>query len=194
MRRIVVASVAALSIVMAGCGVKVQTGQTQDEAIESAERRANIMRRDWAAQLQSASPVGMASMVGTRIDSTAGTLFGFGERVLDEWRKANAGRGAQVPASEMRQIVDAWVRSQQPILEAYEDNINKGMAEVQATNHFDRPTLDLLEQMVRQYDAVYSKVFFPNGSADDYQDNLMQERKQLERLSDDYHRQVANYR
>ncbi len=181
-------------LVAGGCGVKVQTGQTPDEAVESSDRRADIMRREWASQLATASPLMKANMVATRIDSTAALFLGFGQQVIDEWLKANRGRGVEVPASEMREVVDAWIGTQRPIIDAHEDNINQGMREVEATSYFDRPILDKLRDMVRQYDAIYSAVFFPNGTVDDYNDALIRERTVLYELSEEVHRDLERYR
>ena len=187
-------SVLAAMLLLAGCGIKVQTGQSPEEEVETSERRADLMRRQWASQLAAASPVMMADMVATRIDSTAAMYVGFGERVIDEWRKANIGRGTEVPATEMRDVVDAWVQTQRPILAAHEDNITEGVRLVEESRYFDAPLLDRLNEMVQQHDAIYSTVFYPNGTVEDYNDAIIRERTALVKMSEEFHRKLEGYR
>jgi hypothetical protein len=182
-------------IVMAvstGC-VKIQTGQTVEEATESNEFKARQIRSEWALQLNSATPLRTAELVKMHIDSVSAMYLRYGFKVADEWHKGNEGRGKVVDAGEMRQVVDAWVFTQKPILNAYEDNLEFGLTRVKESRFFQAETLALLERMAEQFYANRSIVFYPNQDVEYYESRLIEAQKATESLSRELGLEIGKY-
>ncbi len=109
---------------LVGCSaIKIETGQTQQEAVATSESQARRIRSEWADRLLSASPPEMVQLLVRHVDSVSARYVIYGFHVVDEWQQGNSGRGENVPDDEMRQVVDAWTKNQQPILTAWEDNL-----------------------------------------------------------------------
>ena len=181
------------ALLTAGGCVKIETGQTIEEAEASSEDRAGRLRSDWAGRIQRSSPLQVGQLLKMHIDSTAARYVEYGFRIAREWETGSQGRGEIIPADEMTTIVEGWNRGQKPILKADEDNLEYAWAELQAGRHFDRTTEDLFKQMVNQYYEVYSIVFYPVGTVADYEESLYQVRSETERLSTELDRMLAGY-
>lgn len=156
--------------------VKIETGQTLDEAIESNEFRAKEMRVEWRQTLdRTAGDKARALIVKERIDSTSALIIRYGYKVADEWRKGNEGRGVPIESAEMRQVVNAWVATQKPYLLAYEDNIEYGIGLVKETRlhaGFPEEVYALFDSLALHYYSTYSAVFYPNNEVDTYEEML----------------------
>lgn len=176
----------------AGC-VKIETGQTIEEAEASSEDRAGRIRSDWADRIQGSSPRQMAELLKIHIDSTTARYVDYGFRIGREWETGNRGRGEVIPADEMTTIVEGWNRAQKPIMTADEDNMEYAWAELKATRHFDPTSLDLFKQLVDKYYEVYSVVFYPAGTVGDYEESLYRVRLATERVSIELGRILEGY-
>ena len=163
--------------------VKIETGQTHEEAVASAESEARRLRVEFAGQMQRATPPTQARIVIGHVDSTAARLSAFGFEVAREWRRGNAGRGSEVPDTEMRRVVNAWVDRQQPILSAWEDNLEYGLNGIKESRHFPAQFLELMERLADSYYELYSTVLFPSGSVDEYEDAVDRARRNVETVS-----------
>lgn len=168
--------------------VKIQTGQSLDEAVESNEIRAKEIRIQWRAELDRTSDdKDRALLVKNRIDSTAATIIRYGFNVAGEWHKGNDGRGAPIEASEMRQVVNSWVAAQKPYLMAFEDNIEYGIrlvGETRKYGRFSEEAYNLFDSLASQYYNTYSSVFYPNDNVSSYEENLFSAQSRHRELSD----------
>jgi len=191
-KSLLVAIVLSALLTSAGC-VKIETGQTVEEAEASSEDRAGRIRSDWAGRIQRSSPRQIGELLKMHIDSTAAKYVDYGFRITREWETGNRGRGEVIPADEMTTIVEGWNRAQKPILKADEDNMEYAWEELKAAHLFDPTTLDLFKQLVDQYYDVYSIVFYPVSTVGDYEESLHRARSATERVSTDLGRMLEGY-
>ncbi len=187
--------VTAASMLFISCSaIKIETGQTQEEAIESAEVQAKQIRVDWANRLQQAEPVEMARLLIQYIDTVMTNNVAYGLNVVaEQWRQGNAGRGEDVPDSEIREMVGIWTETQQPIMAAYEDNIEYGLQRIKEPGYFDQSFLNLLNQFVDQHYKVYSAVFYPSGNVEEYENSLDRIQRETETLSSQLTAELDRY-
>jgi len=172
------------ALLVSSCSaIKIETGQTQEEAVQSAEARAKQIRSDWANRFQQATPLEMARLLSRHVDSVSAWYVAYGFDVAAQWREGNTGRGEIVPDREMREVVAVWTERQQPILVAYEDNLEYGLEQIKETGHFGQDLLDLLSEFADQYYKVYSAVFYPSGSVEEYEETLNRIKHETESLS-----------
>ena len=135
-----------------------------------------------------------ATPAKTFIDSVAASYFRFGSDLANQWYQGNEGRGEDVPASEMRQMIDGWLDSNQPLLQGYEDVVEYGWERLKEIGFFDGRTEDLLQESMDNYYEVYSAVFYPTGVLRDYEERLERLRFDTEQLSRDIQDDIARYR
>ena len=168
-----------LTVVIAatsGC-VKIETGATVEEATESNEVRAKQIRSQWADRLSRVNgDKERAIILKEHIDSVSAVYIRYGFNVANEWRKGNEGRGKVIEASEMRLVVDAWVKTQRPILMAYEDNMEYGIRLVRdskSSEPLPSEAHNLLDSLANQYYNTYSVVFYLNNTVEFYEGELL---------------------
>ena len=170
-----------------GC-IKIETGATVEEATESNEVRAKQIRSQWAERLYRVNgDRERAIILKEHIDSVSAVYIRYGLSVAEEWRKGNMGRGQVIEASEMRLVVDAWVKTQRPILMAYEDNMEYGIRLVKDSKSSEPLPLQaysLLDSMANQYYNTYSAVFYPNNNVEIYEEELLKARERHRGFSD----------
>lgn len=175
MRAVAVISLLALvSGLWLGCqSVKISTGPPTDEqATSSSEARAKELKTEWYSRLNAASPPQKMALVLDLVDSTAAQLVRYGYRIADLWHDANRGSGREVPDTEMRQVVENSIRNDLPLLESFEEMLEFGVAEILRAEYFDDPAIGALKAFQEQYYDVYSAVFYPAGTVDDYEYRL----------------------
>jgi hypothetical protein len=177
--------VAVLAGVSVGC-VKIETGRTPEEARESADVRAKTIRGEWASRLMDKTPPQIADLVAGLISSVTRQYLDYGGKVAEQWREATAGRGQEVSAEEMRRVVSAWTKSEQPILTANEDNIEYGVQRLRETGHLNSDGVDLLDRIVAEYYNTYTAVFLPAGKVDDYETRMTEQRRKNERATEEF--------
>ena len=170
-----------------GC-IKIQTGATAEEAAESNEVRAKRIRSQWADRLSRVNgDQERAIILKEHVDSVSAVYIRYGFSVAGEWRKGNEGRGKVVEAAEMRQVVDAWVKTQRPILMAYEDNMEYGIRLVRdskSSEPLPREAYGLLDSLANQYYNTYSAVFYPNNTVEFYEEELLKAQKRHRSFSE----------
>ena len=179
-------AVAMASLIVTSC-VKIETGQTPDEAKASSEARASQIRSEFALQMRGATPPDIAALMATHFERVTGAYFQFGNEVIKQWEEGEKGRGQAIDGAEMRKFVTAWTDGQQPILTAYDDNLEYAFAQLEQSQYFRESFLHEVQALVDKYYEAYSVVFLPTGSLDDYKYKLDQERYSAEN-------QVAGYR
>ena len=123
-------------------------------------------------------------MLVRHVDSVSARYVIYGFHVVDEWQQGNSGRGENVPDDEMRQVVDAWTKNQQPILTAWEDNLEYALQLIKESGFFDTGFLQMLQKLADQYYRVYSTVFYPAGDVEKYEIALQETQREIETLSD----------
>lgn len=175
------------------CGLKIETGQTVDEATESNQQRASRIRANWAEQLRDKPPVTMAELVKTHIDSVSAMYLRYGYQIVDQWQQGNEGRGQPVDASEMREVVNMWVVTEKPILKAYEDNLEYGLRLVRDARHYDQSTMELFDQLARAYYDCHSVVFYPNNNVEVYEEKLIETERRISQLSEELDQRLRVY-
>jgi len=173
--------------------IKIETGQTHDEAVESAKEQAKQIRANWANRFQQATPQEMARLISRHVDTITARYIAYGFQVAAQWREGNEGRGMEVPDSEMREIVLVWTEKQQPILEAYEDNLEYGIERIKETGYFGEDFLNLLFELADQYYDVHSAVFYPNGTVEEYEKALTLVEHDMEVVSARYKAELDRY-
>ncbi len=155
---------------LAACSaIKVETGQTHDEAIASADREAKQIRAQFAERMRQSSASEKAIQLIEHVDSVAARYITFGYEVAQQWRQGNDGRGTEIPPAEMRDVVAAWTERQQPILLAWEDNLEYGLGLIKESGRLGEEALGLLDSLADAYYQLYSTVVFPSGTVDEYE-------------------------
>ena len=181
---------------VSGC-IKIETGATVEEATESNEVRAKQIRSQWADRLSRInSDKGKAIILKEHIDSVSAVYIRYGWNVAGEWRKGNTGRGQVIEASEMRLVVDAWVKTQRPILMAYEDNMEYGIRLVRdskSSEPLPPETYSLLDSLGKQYYNTYSAVFYPNHSVEDYEEELLKAQERHRLFSEQFNELIRRF-
>ncbi len=175
------------------CGLKIETGQTVDEATESNQQRASRIRSNWAEQLRNKPPMTMAGLVKTHIDSVSAMYLRYGYQIVDQWQQGNEGRGQPVDASEMRDVVNRWVVAEKPILKAYEDNLEYGLRLIRDSRHYDQSTMDLFDQFARAFYDCHSVIFYPNRNVETYENELIDTERRIRQLSQELDRKLRVY-
>jgi len=67
--------------------VKIETGQTREEAVESSRERSSLVRSQWAQQVDAAEPVGKVELLIGHVEGTTERYFGFAEEQFQKSRK-----------------------------------------------------------------------------------------------------------
>ena len=182
-----------LLAVTAGC-VKIETGpETREQRTETSTLRARDFRVNWAGRFDPAEPARKADMLKNLVDTLSIRYINYGQRVVDEWSTGNAGRGTEIPDSEMREVVAQWNESEMPMLEAYEEVIEYSINDIKRTNHFDAQVLELFDRNIEMFYKVNSAVFYPSGTVDDYSYNLGELNADFQELSLDLGQELERY-
>ncbi|MCK4572985.1 MAG: hypothetical protein KAU36_01380 [candidate division Zixibacteria bacterium] len=192
LRAVCISFILALLISPAGC-VKIETGQTVEEAQQSSEQRAGRLRATWANKLSGATPTELAIYLTDHFDQTTDMFFRYGERMTQQWEAGSEGRGTEIKAAEMRQVIDAWIAGEKPLLKAYEDNLEYGFARIKETGHYDEAMLRQLGALVEKYYEIYSAVFYPVGNLEDYAHKLEQTKYAAKRMSEETRSMLSGF-
>jgi len=172
-------------IFVIGCSsVRIQTGPPSDrEATQSSEERGQGLRSQWADELSRARPLDKIWMVRQNIDSTGALLIRIGRQISEQWSQGEIGRGVEITAEEIRVVIENSVRTDQPLLDAYDDMVDYGVNEVRHTNFFDQETMGYLIALRDHYDKTHGEVLYPSMSRVGYDDNLEALQLEAEKLS-----------
>jgi len=184
-----------LLALLPGCrSIKIHTGPPTDEeaTVQSADRGRQV-RTDWANRLQSATTPQQAAMLRTFIDSTSARYIRYGFRIADMWRDENRQRGTEVPVAEIRRFVENSTQTELPLLEAYEEVIEFGINEILKAGFFEPRTEELLIRHRDHYIEVYSAVFYPNGSRENFEFRLQTLQARTEEISRELEEELRRY-
>ena len=154
-------------IISSGC-VKIQTGQTADEAAQSSELRAKQIRSHWANRINSATPKEIGYLIGEHYKNINSIIYDYGNQIAQRWQEGQEGRSEKIEDVEMRKMVDLWLSGQKPILKAYEDNLEYAWEQLKLSDYFNEKFMSQLEELIEMYYRLYSKILIPQGSMEDY--------------------------
>ncbi|MEW6413345.1 MAG: hypothetical protein AB1483_12885 [Candidatus Zixiibacteriota bacterium] len=166
--------------------MKIETGASPERAAEISEETAGRIRREWAAQVKQATPYQVAGLLVEHFDRVTAVYFHFGRELVEKWREGEQGRGQVIPGSEMREMVDRWTETQQPVLTAYDDNLELAYRELTTSGIFADDFRRILKRLVDEYYGVYSAVFLPMGTLGEYEHRLEQVEYEAEAISQEY--------
>jgi len=184
LRAISILSLATLPV-LPGC-VKIETGSTPEESQASAELRAKRVRAEWANRVHASSPAQIADITAGLVAGIAERYVDYGNKVAGQWREAMVGRGKDVPAEEMRRMVDLWTKDERPVLMANEDNMEYGVGRLKETGYLTPPGVESLDSVVSAYYELYSAVFYPAGTVSEYEDRLVEKGTTIKRLLEQF--------
>ena len=185
MRRGVVLILLPLVLAVWGCqSITIRTGPPTDEeaAAQSADLGSRV-RSEWTDKLSRASLPQQAALLKSFVDSTCARYVQYGFQIVDMWRDESDRRGVEIPVADIRQIVDASTRTDQPLFEAYEDVLEYGIDGIRDARYFETQTEELLIEYRDHYLDVYAAVFYPNGSREEFESRLRTLQVESEELS-----------
>jgi len=186
-----IVSVLIILLLVSGC-IKIETGGTAEEKKQSSESKASQIRSEWAFKLQQASPSEKARLFIDFFDNVIGIYLKFGNDMVKQWKEGEQGRQQEIPDTEMRKRIDSWIKTQKPILKAYDDNIEYGFENIKQTGYFNEDFLALLKQVVDQYYNVYTDVFFPQGKVSDYEYRLEETKNKTKLLKNQFKEAITS--
>lgn len=165
---------------MVGC-VSVQTSSGgAEQRTQSSQQTASALRSDWGRRLQDASPKEAAMLLAAQIDAVTARYVAYSRSVADKWREGNDGRGTPIPDSEMRHFVNGWISTEKPILDANDDMVEYAYSRIKESRGLDQATEDIIRRSISAYYDLYSAVFIPNGSVEDYEYAVAKKRSLVE--------------
>ncbi|MCB2229347.1 hypothetical protein KQH82_01440 [bacterium] len=176
-----------------GCmSVQTSSGGTEQRT-QSSEQTAASLRSDWGRRLQDASPKEAAMLLAAQIDAITSRYVAYSRSVADKWREGNDGRGTPIPDSEMRNFVNGWISTEKPILSANDDMVEYAYSRIKESRALDEQTEDVIRQSISAYYELYSAVFIPNGSVEDYEYAVGQKRSLVEDRLRELDQDLARY-
>ncbi|MCD6250557.1 MAG: hypothetical protein J7J98_09530 [candidate division Zixibacteria bacterium] len=185
-----------LAIALCSCqSIKIRTGPpTDDEATVQSADRGSQVRSEWADRLRRATLPQQATLLKGFVDSTCARYIRFGYQIADTWRDESDRRGTEIPVADIRQMIDASTRTDLPLFEAYEDVLEYGIDGIREARFFQPRTEDLLIEYRDHYLEIYSAVFYPNGSQEEFESRLRMLRTRSEDLSLKLEEELQRYR
>ncbi len=174
-----------------GCSsIQINSG-TEEQRSESKSDEASMVRREWQAEVLGADPPQVMLLTMERVKRFARQLNRLSESIVEKWQEGNAGRGEEIPASEMRRLVDAWLDKERDVLDAWDDIIEDGLQRVRDSRYFDQPMIEGLKDLRADYEQLYSVVLVPNGDIVDYQQSIQDRQTTLEESADQLKRELG---
>jgi len=174
-----------MAVMMAGCSsIHIQTGpQTDAEATQQSDDDGKRIRAQWSDRLQSASPLQQAEMLRLFMDSTTARFLKVGVQINDAWRDESRKRGAQVPVEEIRTMVERSTSLDSPMLDAYEDVLEFGVDLIKEEQALSSGAFEKLVSYRDLYLEIFSAVFYPNGTREEFENQLSYMGSQAETTS-----------
>jgi hypothetical protein len=164
----------AAALLVCGCGgINIETGPpSEEQATQTSEMHGRSLKSDFSTRMERATPLQKAWIWSRFVDSTTSRYLRIGREVADQWQRGNEGRGEDVSANEMQQVVANSIARDLPLLESYDDIVDYGYDLIRETYHFDAATEKLVTDVRDNYFDTYNFVFYPSGSQRDYSDGL----------------------
>ncbi len=154
---------------MTGC-VNIQTGaETEEQLTQSTELRGRDFRVTWVNRFTGMTPVEKGQMYNDLIDSVSSVYLRYGFNIVGEWQKGNAGRGQLIPDAEMQKVVEASVRTQKPMFQSYEDALEYAYRQLDESGTYSASDMEIFKRHLDELYRIYSVVFYPSGTVDDYE-------------------------
>jgi len=180
-RKIIFNLLLAAIITASSCGVKFETGQTKEEAQASSQITANKIKSDWARLINNSSPQEVGFHLKTHLENISIKLIEYGFRLAEKWQEGNEGRGSAIPDNEMRTVIENWISGDEPIINAWEDNIDYARQRLVEDGFYTQETTASFDKMIEHFNTVYNTVLFPEGDVFKYEDQLMVMKSETEK-------------
>jgi hypothetical protein len=157
-----------LAVWFGACG-RIETGLTDEEAIRFSQDTASRLRANWAHEINSASPCHKARLLHSLYVRVTDSYIRIGYEAAEKWRESERARGVPFPDFEMQALVRRWMRTEEPVLSAYSDNIDYALEQIRLSGYFGEDLLDAFQSLADQYDRVCSLSFNPDGTPEEYE-------------------------
>lgn len=172
--------------------IKIETGQTTEEATESSAEQASRMRSEWADFIsrtpQSKRPEQMREIVRRAM----ATYQNFGRQILNLWEEGEKGRGEKVSAEEIRERLDGWLAPQQPVLKAYDDMFEYTYDQLKKEFPDNYDLLNGAKKLSKFYYNAYPAFFYPTETVDEYRYDLEAISNETDKALDDFSQIMPN--
>lgn len=162
-----------LGLFFSGC-MKIQTGQSAEEAAQSSEIQAKQIRSSWAVKLDNVSSNELALLMAGEFRKVTTYIYDIGLQTADRWQDGEDGRGESVEDSEMQKMVNSWISGLRPIIKAHEDNLEYAFEKYTLFTDYEEETKVKLEYLIDFYYEFYSVILIPQGNLSDYHYNIDQ--------------------
>lgn len=162
-----------LGLFFSGC-MKIQTGQSAEEAAQSSEIQAKQIRSSWAVKLDNVSSNELALLMAGEFRKVTTYIYDIGLQTADRWQDGEDGRGESVEDSEMQKMVNSWISGLRPVIKAHEDNLEYAFEKYTLFTDYEEETKVKLEYLIDFYYEFYSVILIPQGNLSDYHYNIDQ--------------------
>jgi hypothetical protein len=170
--------------------IRIETGATAEEQTTSNSKRASSYKREWASTFSSLGPKEQINFFKRHVDSTISRYVAYGKSVAEQWHEGSVGRGAVISDDEMRKVVEQWISSQKPFLDANDEILEYGLSRLKERKDIDSEILSAVANLVAGYYDCHSAIFFPSGTVDDYENRMLDSQSALQRTSADLERML----
>ncbi|MEK7775276.1 MAG: hypothetical protein AAB305_05275 [Candidatus Zixiibacteriota bacterium] len=179
-----------ICLLMSCRAIKIETGATAEEQTASNSERASSYKREWASTFNSLGPKEQIAFFKRHVDSTVSRYVAYGKSVAKQWHEGSAGRGAVISDDEMRKVVEQWISTQKPFLDANDDILEYGLSRLKERRDINGEVLSAITQLSAGYYDCQSAIFFPSGTIDDYENRMLDSQSELQRTSADLERML----
>lgn len=184
MKKAIILFIALLNLSCAG--IKIETGQTAEEATETSAEQASRIRSEWADYLSRTDLKERPEQLAEIVKRTMGTYRHYGQQILNQWQEGERGRGQTVSSGEMRSMIEQWLAPQQPILKAYEDMFEYTYEQLKKEYPNNQRLLDAAKKLSDFFYNAYPGFFYPTGTVEDYRYNIESNSTETGQALEDY--------
>lgn len=182
-----------LSLQTLSCaGLKIETGQSKEEATESNAEQASRLRSEWANLLSHTPDEKRPEQFREIVRRTMANYRYFGNQILTQWEEGEQGRGKAINADEMRKMIEQWIAPQQPVLKAYDDMFEYTYDQLKKQFPNDQQLLDAAKIVSEFYYNAYSVFFYPTGNVDDYRFSIESNSIETDRILTEFSQSMPN--
>ncbi|HKK22012.1 MAG TPA: hypothetical protein VJ983_11105, partial [candidate division Zixibacteria bacterium] len=131
-------------------------------------------------------------LIADHFNYVTAQYFNFSNELMKRWEDGESGRDQPISGTEMRKFVTAWTGSQQPVLTAFDDNLEYSYSQLKQGHYYGEAFMGQVKNLVDEYYEVYSVVFLPNGTLDDYRYKVEQEKFKASNQLAEYRRALSS--
>jgi hypothetical protein len=165
-----------------------------DQRRRVSDIRADQLRSDWAQVLHSSGNPELGVKLAEKIREATAIYQDLGHQIAYHWEDGNNGRGEPIRDDEMQQRVPGWIAGEEPILSAYDDIVDMTLQSFHKSEPFDAMTGEVLNELIGQFNQLYSVVAYPKGTVADYGFAVDALVSKIGLLATEFEREMARYR